>query len=281
GKIITTRSMVYKFYLLILIYSGLLLPDCIMAQKVQLSEVILINGSSFKKQADSEVLRSFYAKEVAPIWSARVKGSHLYLLKADRGVEKDQFLLACTFDDVKARNKNLAQGSPFNDKTFSRLGSLPSTPSRFLTDPDKYTDYSLIGRSELGSLPEVEILGIHYIQVSPDMAEIFEKFVREQLHPKVAGLLPDMGLYYYKGVSGENSGSYITIFAISTIEAREKFWPTGGAETAEVKKAFEPLGDLAEKLETYLVKGSFLLPESGGAAAYFESLRWTDFVLVE
>ncbi|HLF35894.1 MAG TPA: hypothetical protein VI583_16740, partial [Cyclobacteriaceae bacterium] len=122
--------------------------------------------------------------------------------------------------------------------------------------------------------------GIHYLSVRQGKAEEFEKFILEELNPRVNRLLPDMGLFYYKAVSGDNVGSYITVFAIRSVEAREKYWPTDKPETEELKAAFKPLSELARKLGTYLEADSFLKPDSGGGAAYFESLHWTDYVLV-
>jgi hypothetical protein len=46
------------------------------------------------------------------------------------------------------------------------------------------------------------------------------------------------------------------------------------------KAAFKPLNALARELGSNLVLGSYLEPTSGGAAAYYESLVWTDFVRV-
>jgi len=35
---------------------------------------------------------------------------------------------------------------------------------------------------------------------------------------------------------------------------------------------------LGKELGNYLVEGSYLEPSSGGAAAFFESKEWTDFI---
>jgi len=102
--------------------------------------------------------------------------------------------------------------------------------------------------------------------------------VVDKLHPAVSQLFPDMQLLYYKAVAGENKGSYITIFTIDSPAGRDKYWPGGSAETEILKKTFKPLEGLAKELGSYLVEGSYLEPSSGGAAAYWESKVWTDFV---
>jgi hypothetical protein len=90
-----------------------------------------------------------------------------------------------------------------------------------------------------------------------------------------------MNLYYYKAIAGKDKGAFITIYAIESVEARERFWPTGGQEQEIVKQLFGPYKELALELSSYLVENSFLGPESGGGAAYFESLEWTDFVVID
>jgi hypothetical protein len=89
-----------------------------------------------------------------------------------------------------------------------------------------------------------------------------------------------MHLLYYRGVRGPGAGGYLTVYAIETLAARERYWPTGAPETEATREAFGPLGPLARALGAYWVEGSYLRPESGGAAAYFESLDWTDYVHV-
>jgi hypothetical protein len=97
------------------------------------------------------------------------------------------------------------------------------------------------------------------------------------MHPAVGHLLPDMQLLTYKAVDGVGEGNYITVFAIASVAARDKYWPAGKPETDILKQAFMPHKELARNLSDYLVKGSYLEPP-GGAAAIFESHEWTDFI---
>jgi hypothetical protein len=120
---------------------------------------------------------------------------------------------------------------------------------------------------------------MHYIKVRPDRRDQFEAFVRDKLHPALVGTIPGMSLLYYRGVRGRAAGSYITIFAIESVQRREQFWPTDASEAEAVKEAFRPLKSLARDLSAYLVEGSYL-ESSTAAAAYFESREWTDFVRV-
>ncbi|MFC2126515.1 hypothetical protein ACFLU5_17130 [Bacteroidota bacterium] len=251
------------------------------AQGIKLGEVVLVSTSSIKTDIDTEAFKSFMMEETGPAWNASLPGTAMYLLQADRGNRNGEFLTVCIAETIKDRKK-LHPGSPFTDKTFSMVSSnLSGRPSDFLEKPHAYTEYQLIGSDQFTSLPKVEILGIHYIKVKADRDKEFEKLVVNKLHPAVGNLVHDMNLFYYKAVAGKNKGSYITIYAIESVTARERFWPTGGPEQDIVKQLFGPNKELAIELESYLVEDSYLGPESGGGAAYFESLEWTDYVIID
>lgn len=250
-------------------------------QGIPIGKTILVSTSSLKESVDSGEFKSYMSKEFVPAWNKATPGPTMYLLQADRGDRSGEFLTICNAETQKDRKK-LPRNSPFTDNAMiSVAGDLSKLPSSFLENPDDYTEYHLIGGDQFSSLPSVDLLGIHYLQVKPDMAKDFEKLVVEKLNPTVGHLVHDMNLFYYKAVAGQDKGSFITIFAIESIEARERFWPTGGQEQEIVKKLFEPYKELALELSSYLVENSYLGPESGGGAAYFESMEWTDFVVVD
>ena len=139
------------------------------------------------------------------------------------------------------------------------------------------SEYRLLSPETAGTLPDVDVLGIHYIQVQPNRAEAFEQFVARTLHPAMANLRPDLRLLYYKAVAGPDAGNYIALFAL-TRESRDKYWP-GGSDSDDLREAFTPVQPLTKELGTYLVEGS-ALTDPKFAAAVFESRTWADFVLV-
>lgn len=261
-------GMVSIFYILTVV-SG-----TISAQGIRIGEVIMVSTSPLKPDVTPGALQT-YVNDQAPGWNKK-KSVNIYALMADRGDRKGDVLLTC-IARKEADRRSLGTGSPFTDSQFSSPNTAMKL-SDFLSDPGAYTEYRLIGAEKMKSLPVTGMLGIHYLQVRPGRTDEFEKLVIEKLHPAVGQLLPDMQLLYYKAVAGENSGSYITIFTIESVAARERFWPTGGPEQDIVRQVFHPLKALAEELGSYLVEGSYLAPESGGAAAYWESREWTDFV---
>ena len=219
--------------------------------------------------------------EVGPSWNYSFPGTGMYLLQADRGDRNGDYLTVCIAETVKKRKK-LKTDSPFTDNAFFRASSdLSGQPSDFIEKPEAYTEYQLIGANRFTSLPAVDLLGIHYIKVKPERAKDFEKLVINKLHPSVGNLVHDMNLFYYKAVAGDDKGSFITIYAIETVEARERFWPTGGPEQDIVKQLFSPLKEIALELETYLLEDSYLKPDPRFGAAIFESLEWTDYVVIE
>lgn len=251
------------------------------AQGMKMGEVIMVSNSTLKKDVKPEAFQNWINKEIVPSWNKKYPGTGMHLFRADRGDRKGEFLLVSGAARVADREA-LPPGNPFTEKVITtNVGS--KSPADFLSTPASYTEYRLIGSEKFKSLPVAGILGIHYIKIKPERSAEFEKFVIEKLHPAVGQLFPDMQLLYYKAVAGDPSnyrdaGEYITIFTIESVAARDKYWPSGAPETEVLKKTFLPLKELALELGTYLVEDSYLKPESGGAAAYFESTRWTDFI---
>ena len=136
--------------------------------------------------------------------------------------------------------------------------------------------YQLVGAARLGPLPEVDILGVHYIKVRPDRREAFDKFVTDKLNPAVGNLRPDLRFLYYKATEGPAAGSYVTIIAV-TKASRDKYWPNG-SDSDDLKAALTPaVKALATEVQTYLVDGTF---GTGMTAAVYESKEWADWVVV-
>ena len=171
------------------------------------------------------------------------------VFQADRGVRKGQYLVVTT----------------------------PAAKAGSTGDGGRASEYRLLSPETAGTLPDVDVLGIHYIKVRPDRAIAFEQFVGRTLHPAVANLRPDLRLLYYQAVAGPDTGNYIALFALTRV-SRDKYWP-GGSDSDDLREAFKPVQPLTTELSTYLVEGS-ALTEPRFAAAVFESRTWTDFVLV-
>lgn len=178
-------------------------------------------------------------------------------------------------------NEGAAQGYRFQADRGSRkgqylhVGTGPAPDARAIGPAT--SEYQLVGAKTAGALPDVDVLGIHYLKVRPDRREAFETFVARTLNPSVGTLRPDLRLLYYKAVRGPDMGSYITIFALSR-ESRDKYWP-GGADSDVLRAAFAPVKTHTKELLSYLVDGSALTDEKFAAAVY-ESRDWSDFVLV-
>jgi hypothetical protein len=207
---------------------------------------LLIAGLPLSAQASKMKLEELL--RITPSTAAAAAPAAGHWFQADRGSRKGQYLHVATGPAKEP-------GAPG-----------PTT-----------SDYQLIGARTAGALPDVDVLGIHYLKVRPDRREAFEKFVAGTLNPAVANLRPDLRLLYYRGVRGPDAGSYITIFAL-TRESRDKYWP-GGSDSDALRTAFAPVKTHTKELLTYLVEGSALTDEKFAAAVY-ESRDWTDFVLV-
>jgi hypothetical protein len=188
-----------------------------------------------------------------PFGPARPAGSNGFVFQSDRGNRKGDHVRVWT-------------GGAKDPRPADAAGST-AAPS----------EYQLLSPDKVGALPDVDVLGIHYIKVRPDRRDAFEKYVAETLHPAVGNLRPDLRLLYYKAVRGPEAGNYITIFAL-TKESRDKYWP-GGADSDDLRVAFKPVSRHAKELLTYLVEGSALTADQFAAAGY-ESREWADFVLL-
>jgi len=193
--------------------------------------------------AEAQKMRLGEALVMAPFDAAPPSSTDGVVFQADRGARKGQYLVVTT------RPANAGSAS----------------------------EYRLLSPGTVGTLPDVDVLGIHYIKVRPERAAAFEQFVGQTLHPAVGNLRPDLRLLYYKAVAGPEAGNYIALFAL-TRESRDKYWP-GGSDSDDLRTALRPVQPLTKELSTYLVEGS-ALTDPKFAAAVFESLTWTDFVLV-
>ena len=122
------------------------------------------------------------------------------VFQGDRGVRKGQYLVVTT----------------------------PAAKAGSTGDRGRTSEYRLLSPETAGTLPDVDVLGIHYIKGRPDRAIAFEQFVGRTLHPAVANLRPDLRLLDYKAVSGPDAGNYIALFAL-TRESRDKVlaWRVG------------------------------------------------------
>jgi hypothetical protein len=247
------------------------------SQAMNIGEVLVVNNVVLKADAKPESFQAYFNKEVMPSWNKYKPGNSVFLFKADRGDRKGSYMLVCTSKQVADREK-LPAGSPFTDKILSGSTANSVRLTNYLSNTDAYTEYRLIGPQQFSPMPVARLLGMHYIKVKKDSQAGFEKFVIEKLNPSVGHLLPDLQLLYFKAIAGEHAGTYLTIFVLKSPGARDKYWPAGAPETDALKKAFLPYKSLAKELGSYLVADSYLKPESGGAAAYFESLEWTDYI---
>jgi len=260
---------------------SLCLLESAYAQRIQVSDVLIVSAPDLSNIADTSAYLAYVTDEVATAWTEQLPGTELHLLRADRGRQSGALLIVWT----AASSVRESFPAPSDDLPFSRdvlrdTGLIPANRSDLADAIVGYTEYELVEADVLDELPAVDLLGFHYVQVKPGLEQSFESFVSDTLYEALAGRTPGMDLLYYRGVRGEGAGSYVLLFAIESPGAREHYWPTGAPETEATKQAFEPLKPVALALSSYLVEGSYLEPRSGAAAAYIESLDWTDYVHV-
>jgi hypothetical protein len=201
------------------------------------------------QEARAQMIKLGEVLVITPSDGSPSPGAKDHLVQADRGNRKGQFYRVWT--------------GPAN------AGVAPGT--------DRSTEYRLLSPDKAGALPDIDVLGIHFIKVLPEQRDNFERFVRDTLHPAVANLRPDLRLLYYKAVRGAEAPGYILLIAL-TKQSRDKYWP-GGSDSDALRAAFGPVKVHTKELNTYLVPGSALADEKFAAAIY-ESREWTDLVVV-
>lgn len=179
-----------------------------------------------------------------------LSGSELFLLRKDRGPHAGRYAVLIAS----------AAGTGWNSMPVTR--AFPGV-----------VQYQLIGAGTLGSLPTVDILGVHYIKVRPEKSAEFPKFVADRLNPAVGNLRPDLRFLYYQG---PQPGQFISIIAI-TRTSRDKYWPNG-SDSDDLKTAFtSSVKALATELQPFLVDGTWGVNMT---AQVYEAKDWADWMVV-
>ena len=232
-----------------------------------------------KPGADLKAFEAYIAGQVAPAWTKHAPGMTLTLVKKDRGSHQGQYMLVWTTDTL-ARHQRFASASgdfPFTPALTAAAGDFRTGLAPFVDGPGTYVEYHLVAPDRIGApLPEVDVLGNHYIKVRAERIAAFDRFVATALHPAVGNLRPDLRLLYYKPVRGEEAGHYVTVIAL-TKASRDKYWPKG-KDSDDVKAAFSPaVTALTTDLQSHLVEGTW---GTGMAAAVYEAKEWADWTFI-
>jgi hypothetical protein len=249
------------------------------AQTIRLGEVLVFYVPDLKPDADVKAFEAYVSETLGPSWSKHAPGMTLTLVKKDRGNHQGKYMLVWTTDTL-AHHKRFAAASgesPFSAALAAATGDLRTGLAPFVSGPGKYIEYHLVSPQKVGAaLPEVDVLGNHYIKVRAERVAAFDQFIDDKLHPAVGNLRPDLRLLYYKPVRGAEPGSYVTVFAL-TKASRDKYWPKG-SDSDDVKAAFSPaIRALAPDLQSHLVEGTW---GTGMAAAVYEAKEWADWTIV-
>jgi hypothetical protein len=244
------------------------------AHAMTLREVLVFHVPALKSDADMKAFEQYVLQELIPAWKTKAPDMPLHLVRADRGNRKGQYVLVWTLG-VPASGATSPAASP-SAKVASLMGDFQPGIGRFVDGRGAYAEYQLLSPQTAGSLPQVDVLGMHFVKVKPERRDSFEAYVRDTIHPAVANLRPDLRVLYYRSTPGDAS-NYVALFAL-TVQSRDKYWP-GGSDSDDLRAAFKPVQPLTKELATYLVEGSYLADPKFAAAVY-ESREWADFVEV-
>ena len=87
-------------------------------------------------------------------------------------------------------------------------------------------------------LVTAKVLGIHEFELSPGVdPEEYEEYVIETMNllTRPEGLK----VYVLKGDQGEREGKYIAIYALESVELRDRYWPASGEQSEEMRQWYE------------------------------------------
>ena len=240
---------------------------------MKLSDVMLVHAVDVKANADAGAIEASLNSQLVTLRKS-APGWEPYLVRKDRGNRAGRYAILL-MTDIPTRRRSAGTPGPLAPLLESMKSLLETSP---IAEPVEYhrVGSDIAGGDKLDPLPQVEVLGFHYIKVRQDRRDAFNRFVVDRLHPTVGNLRPDLRLIYYKPVRGEDPGNYLTVFAL-TVASRDTYWPKG-QDSDVLKEAFKPMPPLAEELKAYLVEGSYATGTL--AAAVFESREWADWVLV-
>ena len=96
-----------------------------------------------------------------------------------------------------------------------------------------------------------KVYGLHTFALRPGVkAEEFERFVAEAVYPAFDEH-PDMGFCLLKGDRGDREGRYLALFELTSVEVRDRLFPSPGEMSEEVQQFYAPHAALFEKWETF------------------------------
>ena len=127
---------------------------------------------------------------------------------------------------------------------------------------DSATEYRLLSPEKVGPLPEIDVLGIHFLKVLPDRRDAFERFVRDTLHPAVRQPAPQSPAAVLQGRARADTPGYILLFAL-TKQSRDKYWP-GGSDSDVLRAAFGPVKVHTKELDPLTSQARPLLTKIRG-----------------
>jgi hypothetical protein len=93
-----------------------------------------------------------------------------------------------------------------------------------------------------------KVFGIHEIELQPGVEpDAYERFFAEEVVPTVE--LPGWKIHLLKGDRGVRTGKYLLLFEIESLEARDRYFPAPGDESAEFTQFFEQHPEAAAAMD--------------------------------
>jgi len=112
------------------------------------------------------------------------------------------------------------------------------------SSPNVATDESLSPKVETG-----EVLGIRHVTLKEGVdSDEFERFFVEEYQPVFNERFPGLQFMLLKGDRGQDVGGYIFVLKVSSVWARNYYWPDDDSDSGKYEELLEACGSTCERL---------------------------------
>ena len=178
----------------------------------------------------------------------------MVIMAGDRGNRVNKHISVLSFKNMKWY-EYYCSGGNVNEQIQSNpdFKPLQGTWANFLeftTRTPNYQVYRVIGMDQYDTMPALEFMGIHDIEIKPNMGKKLESFMIQRWNSQVA--IPGMWGIVLKGISEENKNDYIWISAFDPGDMRDAYFPEKGQGSDAWAQAILPIQNLFDEVYTYM-----------------------------
>ncbi len=235
--------------IVLLLVLGLVI--CANSFSQDLPEVIAMREIEIHEETNEVIFKNYYRKW-CDVLKEHSKGMSGWLMKGDRGERVDKYIFTYGFDYKAARDYYFPTIPPADYKQFYALPqeALSKLPAG-VEGTNTYTDFVVLGYSDIVRPQLGEVIGIHYLDVKKKKQAGFESFVTRKFNKAMHNKIPGLNLFILKGDRGDMKGHYILVYIFDTVERRNDYLPLAGEPTEEFQTAFKTISQVFEEFKSF------------------------------